>query len=533
MASTVLNPDSRSPQGHDWAVRLIPGAAPAFRGSRKKSAQLAGTEFKSLARPAQLAQSTKSWVSQTATTLLPSPLRSRTSRNWLRLVTADFALVTVIWLLIGASIVFLGHAGRALLLPRSLLGIALLHASLITLLGYSEGLYSAGAALSQQARTLGKSVLWATALLSLAYAMQGATTNLIGLVFGAGLLDLAALLAWRLEDLKRDRVVTQNGRGLRNVLIVGAGGLGRHLAAHLQRHPEEGRSLSGFLDDELSIGDGVIGRVDDLAHLARTEFIDEVLLATPHDRELTLRVLQEARRLRLDVEMVPDLFGCSPEGTEVERVGDLPVICLHEERLPAAGLMAKRALDLAAASWALLVLSPLLGFIAALIKLDSKGPVLYAAQRAGRKGRRFRCYKFRTMVSNAEELKTTLRQRNERSGPIFKIADDPRITRVGRFLRRYSLDELPQLWNVLRGEMSLVGPRPHPLDDFAAYEIEHLARLDVTPGLTGLWQVTARRDRSFQRAVELDREYIRRWSLGMDARILLKTVRAVVQGSGD
>jgi lipopolysaccharide/colanic/teichoic acid biosynthesis glycosyltransferase len=137
------------------------------------------------------------------------------------------------------------------------------------------------------------------------------------------------------------------------------------------------------------------------------------------------------------------------------------------------------------------------------------------------------------MVSNAEELKKTLRAQNERSGPIFKITADPRITRVGHWLRRYSLDELPQLWNVLRGDMSLVGPRPHPLDDFAAYELEHFARLDVTPGLTGLWQVTARRDPSFQRALELDREYIRSWSLGMDARILLKTVKAVVQGSGD
>lgn len=137
------------------------------------------------------------------------------------------------------------------------------------------------------------------------------------------------------------------------------------------------------------------------------------------------------------------------------------------------------------------------------------------------------------MVSNADELKHALRNRNERSGPFFKIANDPRITRVGRFLRRYSLDELPQLWNVLRGEMSLVGPRPHPLDDFAAYELEHLDRLDVTPGLTGLWQVTARRDSSFQKGIELDREYIRSWSLSMDIRILLQTLRAVVQGSGD
>jgi lipopolysaccharide/colanic/teichoic acid biosynthesis glycosyltransferase len=137
------------------------------------------------------------------------------------------------------------------------------------------------------------------------------------------------------------------------------------------------------------------------------------------------------------------------------------------------------------------------------------------------------------MVCNADELKGALRQDNERSGPIFKIAGDPRITRLGRYLRRYSLDELPQLWNVVTGEMSLVGPRPHPVDDVAGYAIEHLARLDMTPGVTGLWQVTARRDPCFQRGMELDREYIRTWSLGLDLRIVLKTFLAVLHGSGD
>ena len=137
------------------------------------------------------------------------------------------------------------------------------------------------------------------------------------------------------------------------------------------------------------------------------------------------------------------------------------------------------------------------------------------------------------MVKNADALKNRLRENNQRSGPFFKIADDPRVTRLGRYLRRYSLDELPQLWNVMRGEMSLVGPRPHPLDDLAAYEVGHLARLDVTPGMTGLWQVTARRDPSFERGMELDREYIRTWSVASDLRILLKTVSTVIRGSGD
>jgi exopolysaccharide biosynthesis polyprenyl glycosylphosphotransferase len=247
---------------------------------------------------------------------------------------------------------------------------------------------------------------------------------------------------------------------------------------------------------------------------------------------MTLQVLREARRLHLDVEMAVDLFGCEPAQSSVRRVGEFPFICMHREHLPAIRLLAKRAVDFVGAASGLLVLGPILALIAGLIRLDSPGPVLYSALRVGRKGRPFRCYKFRTMVRNADDLKSGLRGHNERSGPFFKIAGDPRITGVGRWLRRYSLDELPQLWNVLRGEMSLVGPRPHPLDDFAAYGVEHLARLDVTPGITGLWQVAARQHPSFEKGVELDREYIQAWSLFMDLQILCKTVLTVLRGDG-
>jgi exopolysaccharide biosynthesis polyprenyl glycosylphosphotransferase len=276
----------------------------------------------------------------------------------------------------------------------------------------------------------------------------------------------------------------------------------------------------------------VVGRTHDLPQLARTGFVDEVILAAPHDRDLTLRVLRAAQNLRLDVKMAPDLFGCEPSG-ETEHVGDIPLISLHEEALPVKSLQLKRALDVVTATVALIFLAPLFALIAILIILGSSGPVLYTAARAGRKGKPFRCYKFRTMVRDAEALKDGLRKRNQRQGPFFKITDDPRITRLGRVLRRYSLDELPQLWNVLKGEMSLVGPRPHPLDDFLGYGIEHLPRLDVTPGITGLWQVTSRRDPSFETGINLDIDYIHRWSLGLDARILLRTAMAVLQGSGD
>jgi exopolysaccharide biosynthesis polyprenyl glycosylphosphotransferase len=340
----------------------------------------------------------------------------------------------------------------------------------------------------------------------------------------------AALRSGRLSQNHQRSLLAD--RGPRNVLIIGAGAVGRRIAKHLEAHPEMERVFCGFLDDRKPLGKGVIGRTMHLALLARTGFVDEVILAAPRDRDLTLRVLRAAQRLRLDVKLAPDLFGCEPT-RETERIGGIPLISLHEERLPVAGLLLKRGIDLIAASLALVILAPALALIAILIKLNSAGPVFYAAPRAGRKGRSFRCYKFRTMVRDADVGKKELREQNQRQGPIFKITNDPRITRIGRFLRRYSLDEFPQLLNVLKGEMSLVGPRPHPLDDFSAYTIEHLPRLDVTPGITGLWQVTARKNPSFQAGMSLDLEYIHRWSLGMDMTILLKTVWEVLRGGGD
>jgi len=471
--------------------------------------------------------------------LVPVPLQGRMAWSWLRSIAADFVLVGLNWLLLGGLLVPLRSAFPRVRLfeyaagaPASLLGIAVLHAALITLMGYTEGLYASSSDLRGKARILAKSVFWTTTLLCFAYCLQGAAWMVGSLFCAAGLLHFASLCTWRWHKQRQERDPGRSARDLRNALIVGAGHLGRRVAADVAAHREACRRVCGFLDNDAPLGDGVVGRVTDLARLARRGFVDEVILAAPHDRNLTLNVLREARRLRLDVEIVPELFGCKP-GAEVERVGDLPMISLHAERWPAASLALKRLADIAGAGAMLTVLSPLLSVIALLIKLGSPGPVLYTAMRAGRKAQPFRCYKFRTMVRNADALKATLRQNNQRSGPFFKIADDPRITRLGRFLRRYSLDELPQLWNVLRGEMSLVGPRPHPLDDFEGYDIEHLARLDVTPGMTGLWQVTARRDPSFQRGMALDREYIQTWSLGSDVRILLKTVLAVVRGSGD
>jgi exopolysaccharide biosynthesis polyprenyl glycosylphosphotransferase len=413
-----------------------------------------------------------------------------------------------------------------------LVGFALLHGLAIQLSSHPEGRYADDADRRKQMWRVGKAALQGTLLAGAALHLQGFSALAVVPLYSAGLLYFSFRLAWKWAERKADVEGVRATCGMRNILIVGAGPLGRNIANYLDQHSEMNRAVCGFLDDTRLSEKDVLGPTSNLPELARTGFIDEVILVAPRDREVTLRVLRQAQQLRLDVKLVPDLFGCHLP-SEVERMAGMPLISLHEESIPVRRLLLKRAVDIVCSSAALMLLAPALALLAILIKMDSPGPVFYAAPRAGRKGRPFHCYKFRTMVKDADNLKQKLRERNQRQGPFFKIADDPRITRVGRFLRRYSLDELPQLLNVLKGEMSLVGPRPHPMDDFSAYTIEHFPRLDVLPGMTGLWQVTARRNPSFHAGMNLDLEYIHRWSLAMDLRILWKTAGVVLRGSGE
>lgn len=324
-----------------------------------------------------------------------------------------------------------------------------------------------------------------------------------------------------------DRRKTWRSRAGRNVLIVGSGSLGRKLSRYLEQ--KRGDQVIGFVDEICPAGGG-IATLEHLSRLTQREFVDQIIVAAPQQRALTQQAIQLARDNHLDVKMVPDL--CGFQAINFEALGNIPVLTLYEQRQPRLGLLIKRIGDFMVALAALAIASPLLAMVALIIKLESHGPVLYVSPRAGRNGRHFNCCKFRTMVADADSRKQELRQQNQRAGPIFKIANDPRITRIGKFLRRYSLDELPQLWNVVTGDMSLVGPRPHPMDDFERYELDDFKRLKMTPGLTGLWQVTARRDSSFSRNMELDLQYIRQWSLWLDLRILCRTIPAVLKGSG-
>ena len=207
----------------------------------------------------------------------------------------------------------------------------------------------------------------------------------------------------------------------------------------------------------------------------------------------------------------------------------LPV--LPRVRGPVA-LAVKRVLDIAGALAGLFLFAPLMALIAGIIRLNSPGPAIYRTYRVGKAGRLFRLYKFRTMVANAEQLLDMVWELNEREAILFKTSADPRVTAVGRILRRFSLDELPQFWNVLIGDMSLVGPRPSLLGEYSQFRPQDRRRTHVLPGLTGLWQVTARSDPSFATYVRLDGEYVDRWSLWLDLRIILKTIPAVLLGTG-
>ena len=326
------------------------------------------------------------------------------------------------------------------------------------------------------------------------------------------------------------------GRETRNVLIVGNGRVAQALRNHLQALPHMGFRFMGFIsldgEAEEPANAQSIGSIHNCVSLARSLFVDEIYFSTPADKQTVISVVEEARVHGIEVRVVPDLYDGLAWNAPVEFIGQFPTIPLHQRQFPRGAFLLKRGLDVLLSLLGLLVISPFMAVIALLIRLDSPGPVFYRAVRIGRKGRTFTCLKFRTMVANADKLQQDLEDKNERDGILFKISNDPRITRVGAWLRKYSLDELPQFFNVLIGDMSLVGPRPPLAAEVEKYDLRHLRRLDVLPGITGLWQVEARQDPSFDSYISLDTAYVENWNLVLDLRILARTVGAVLSGTG-
>ncbi|HET8926152.1 MAG TPA: sugar transferase [Candidatus Acidoferrum sp.] len=413
-------------------------------------------------------------------------------------------------------------------------GMLLLYGALLVLSCLSLDLYRTARSLRarDEAIKVIKAVFLATALLSL-FLLTSGNKEISRLVIAlAAALNVSTLAGWRYA--KRQYVLrrARQGEGLARVLIVGAGKTGKALAEWLRENRELGYSVCGFLDAHPNGDPRVLGTIHDLRHVALEQFVDQVFVTLPTDREMVKELFLESRRLRLILNVVPDLYDGLAWSAPVQLIGGLPVIELHGQPIPVLGLAVKRLMDVAGALAGLALTAPVLVLAAIWIGLDSRGPVFYSALRVGRKGKRFCCYKLRTMVAEAEAQKERLRCANERNGPFFKMENDPRVTRCGRWLRKFSVDELPQLFNVLLGEMSLVGPRPHPLDDFERYHIEHLRRLDVKPGVTGLWQVNARSDPSFEANMKFDLHYIEDWSLWLDLKILAKTIPAVLRAEG-
>jgi exopolysaccharide biosynthesis polyprenyl glycosylphosphotransferase len=242
--------------------------------------------------------------------------------------------------------------------------------------------------------------------------------------------------------------------------------------------------------------------------------------------------LELARLQGVDVRIIPEIHDGLAWNSPIEYIGQFPTIPLHRGHVPELGLIFKRGFDVLFSVLFLLAFSPLLLIIAIAVKLDSRGPALYRSERIGKKGRVFRCIKFRTMVEDADQRRAEVAHMNERDGVLFKVSNDPRITKLGNFLRKYSLDELPQFFNVLKGDMSVVGPRPPIASEVKEYKLSHLRRLDVTPGITGLWQVQARQDPSFASYVSMDVNYIDNWSIWLDFKILIRTVGVVISGTG-
>jgi exopolysaccharide biosynthesis polyprenyl glycosylphosphotransferase len=324
------------------------------------------------------------------------------------------------------------------------------------------------------------------------------------------------------------------GYNLRYVLVVGASQRGQAFATKLESHRELGLRVRGFLDDDRVqlpakwTHLGPISRVEQLLH---EDVIDEVALCLPFTQWDEMNAIahlceEEGKIVRVPIDMLERAFASG----RIEELDGTPVYSMVSGPDRIAAFVVKRGLDAAVAAAALIVLSPLLLAIAVTIRRRDGAPVLFRQTRIGLHGRRFQVLKFRTMVAGAEAMLDELAGQSEVAGAAFKMTADPRVTSMGRFLRRTSLDELPQLWNVLKGEMSLVGPRPALPREVESYDLWHRRRLSMKPGITGLWQVSARSSASFDTWAQLDLSYIDRWSLWLDIKILARTLPAALEG---
>ncbi len=359
------------------------------------------------------------------------------------------------------------------------------------------------------------------------------------LLLEAGFFMLALLSLGRWIALLVQAHLRRKGIGVRRMVIVGAGEVGRRVMRTIVARPDLGYQIVGYVDDNPDKGEGGIGRIKGLGNLDKlpaiidAENVDEVIITLPWNyQRRILNILRECERRHVVARLVPDLFQMSLSRVEVSDLGGVPLIEAHEIAFSPLALIIKRITDLFLAGLGLLLGWPFLLLIAIAIKYDSPGPVLFTQERVGKNFKRFTIYKFRSMRVGAEAELPSLKESVQNGDITFKMRDDPRVTRVGRFLRRTSLDELPQLLNVFKGDMSLVGPRPPIPAEVEQYQPWHLKRLTVLPGMTGLWQVSGRSELTFDEMVLLDLYYIEHWSPWLDIAIILRTIPSVLLGQG-
>ncbi len=360
-------------------------------------------------------------------------------------------------------------------------------------------------------------------------------TRLLSVLLGVPAALFLIRLPFRLF-LKKARSL---GKNIRYVVIAGRGKETKRILSYLDTNPHFGLKLLGCFgfagERKIPLGKAsFLGMVKDLPAFLEENVVDEILLSPA--REVTLaqvnQVIRSVEEFGVPIRLLPKTFSPKHAKACMSWFGDIPTLAWFTGPSESFSIVFKRALDMVGSAILLVLSSPVFLLAALAVKLTSKGPVFFTQVRCGLHGRPFKVFKFRTMVTDAEQKKKLLLSHNEVDGPVFKMKKDPRVTPVGRFLRKFSIDELPQLYNVLRGDMSLVGPRPPLPEEVAQYDRKHRRRLSVRPGLTCIWQVKARNRASFKEWMEMDLEYIDNWSLGLDLKLILLTVSAVLKGTG-
>ncbi len=393
------------------------------------------------------------------------------------------------------------------------------------------------------ASMLTRSSIYATlvlVVLQFLFTQRFYSRSLMLLFLGSGFTTLVLLrLAFFQVQLRLPQPIA-----VQRVAIFGGAAEALSMTKRLERHGRHAYKLAGYLipsgEQALMVTpEKVLGTVDDLPGIVNAHNLSMVIIATRQlDRRDAFHLARLCDQLGLRVLQMPFTWGFASPKLGFASLGGLQLIDLQQLSYPSFAENMKRAFDLAAVLSGGALLLPFLALVALAVKLDSPGPVFFTSPRVGKGGRHFPFFKFRSMVADANQLKDGLREHNESDGRLFKMKDDPRITRFGKFIRKFSVDELPQLWNVLRGDMNLVGPRPLPAEDLRDMERDPEAlywfelRSKVKPGITGLWQVSGRSALSFADMVALDIQYVQSWSLWLDLQILLKTIPAVFRGSG-